>query len=53
MKAENNRILQLMADCLLRNSKLDLAMEIYDSLFDGFKVLEILETQYTAKRNAK
>lgn len=44
MKVENNRIIQTIGECLQKNNKLELALKVFDSLYNGFKVIEILDT---------
>lgn len=50
LKVENIRIIQMMAECLYKNSKVHLALKLYDILFDAHKVFEILDTQEQAIR---
>ncbi len=39
----NNKIVLLMGECLVKNSKYDLAYQLYDLSFDAVKVFEVLD----------
>jgi hypothetical protein len=53
LKIEYNKTLLLMAECLLKNNKHKLALEMYDFVCNGYKVIEILQLQETEIRKSK
>lgn len=42
-----------MAECLFKNNQTGLALQLYDILFDGHKVLQILEADDTKYKKPK
>ena len=53
LKVQNNRCIQLIAECLYKQNKLELAASLFDLIFDAYKVFEILDAEQVIMRKNK
>jgi hypothetical protein len=53
LKIEYNKTLLLMAECFFKNNNLKTALQLYDILQNGHKVIKILQLQEAEIRKSK